>query len=181
MSPGRTPFPFPPLPEGEVSPRHEPGHWYDLVQRDARMVRWLVEEHMLLKVGASPLGKLLDAYAKVDPNATVPVFDDIPPERRRYGLHISAQFERLAWAIWALYGSEGRVERMDGSFVTREVLDADTKEREAEQVLPGGIGTMMFAGRCHHRRLRVPLPPASPVPRSPPVGVGADGFRARRR
>ncbi len=143
----KVPFPYPPLPEGEVSPRHEPGHPYDLVQRDARIIRWFVEDEMGLKFESSPLGHLLDAYDKWDRNAAVSAPEDIPKERRRYLLHFSAHFERLAWAIRALYGAEGRVERMDGSFVRREVLAADTKERDAERVLPGGIGTMMFAGR----------------------------------
>ncbi len=102
---------------------------------------------MGLKFGASPLGQLLDLYAQADRNAEARPFEQIPVEQSQHLLHLVAQFERLAWAIRALYGREGRVDRMDASFVRAEVLAADTKERDADRVLPGGIGTMMIAGR----------------------------------
>jgi len=146
MSPRRAPFPFPPLPKGEFHPRRELGQWHDLVQRDVRIIRWWIEDEMGLEFEASPLSEALDLYTRADPNMVVPDFDDIPTERSQHGLHFSAQFERLAWAIWVLYGSDA-VERMDGSFVRREIMSTDTKQPDAEQVLPAGIGTMMFAAR----------------------------------
>lgn len=142
----KTPFPFSSPPKGEVSPRPEPGHWYDLVRRDSEIIRWFVEDHMGLQFGASPLGDLLALYAQVEPNAPSPAIEKMTPESARFGLHITAQFARLAWAIRVLYGNRA-VEQIDASFVTHEVLDADTKQRGVERKLPGGIGTVMFAAR----------------------------------
>ncbi len=139
-------FPFSPLPKGEVSPRHEPGHWYDLVRRDCEIIRWFVEHEMRLKFRASPLGDLIELYDKVDPNVPAPPIEALSTEVARFGLQITAQFQRLAWAVRALYGNDA-VKQIDASFVTCEVLDADTKERSAQRKLPGGIGTLMFAGR----------------------------------
>lgn len=141
-----TKFPFPPLPQGQVSRRKEPGHWYDLVRRDCEIIRWFVEQKMRLKFRASPLGDLIELYEKVDAKAPAPPIEALSSEVAQFGLHLTAQFERLAWAVRALYGNDA-VEQIDASFVTREILDGDTKERNAEKKLPGGIGTLMFAGR----------------------------------
>ncbi|HET7786485.1 MAG TPA: hypothetical protein VFL36_10965 [Myxococcales bacterium] len=126
--------------------RRDLGHWHDLVQRDVQIIRWFVQDEMGLKFEESPLKDALDIYVQVDPNIVVPAFDDIPVKRSQHGLHFSAQFERLAWAIWVLYGNDA-VERIDGSFVRREIMSTDSKERGAEQVLPAGVGTMVFAAR----------------------------------
>ncbi|HET9683639.1 MAG TPA: hypothetical protein VFP15_06015 [Gemmatimonadaceae bacterium] len=144
--PRKVPFPLPPLPSGEFHPRRDLGHWHDLVQRDVGIIRWFIQDEMGLNFEESPLKQALDIYVQVDRNVVAPAFDDIPIERRQHGLHFSAQFERLAWAIWVLYGNDA-VERMDGSFVRREIMSTDSKERGAEQVLPAGVGTMVFAAR----------------------------------
>jgi hypothetical protein len=73
---------------------------------------------MGLDFGDSPLGEFIGAYDQADPNMVVPPFESIPLEQRGYLLHVNAQFERLAWAIWVLHGSDA-VEQMDGSFVRR--------------------------------------------------------------
>jgi hypothetical protein len=99
---------------------------------------------MGLDFGDSPLGEFMSAYDQADPNMVVPPFESIPLEQRRYLLHGSAQFERLAWAIWVLYGNDA-VEQVDGSFVRHEVLGADNPL--AERKLPGGIGTLDMAAR----------------------------------
>jgi len=144
MSPRRTPFPFPPLPKGDFHPRRELADPFALIKRDARIVRWFVEDEMELDFGASPLRQFLDAYEQADPKMVLPPFESIPVEQRRYQMHGDAQFERLAWAIWVLYGSDA-VEQMDGSFVKHEVLGADNPQ--AERKLPGGIGTLDIAAR----------------------------------
>jgi hypothetical protein len=136
--------PYPALPRGEFHPRRELGHWHALVQRDARIVRWFIEDEVGLAFGDSPLGDFLRAYDQSDPNIVVPPFESIPLEQRRYLLHGSAQFERLAWAIWVLYGGDA-VEQMDGSFVRHGVLGGDNPQ--AERKLPGGIGTLNIAAR----------------------------------
>jgi hypothetical protein len=146
MPPRGTKFPFPRLPKGEVSPRHEPGHWHDLVRRDIDIIRWFIEQEMALRFSPSPLLDLLTLYAQVERNASGPRIEDIPTDRARFGLHITAQFERLAWAVRALYGNDA-VERIDATFVTDEILDADTKEQNVERKLPAGVGTLMFAAR----------------------------------
>ncbi len=137
-------FPYPALPKGEFHPRRELADPFALIKRDARIVRWFVEDEMQLGFGASPLRQFLDAYEQADPNVALPPFESIPVEQRRYQMHGDAQFERLAWAIWVLYGS-GALEQMDGSFVRAEVLGADNPQ--AEQKLPGGIGTLDIAAR----------------------------------
>jgi hypothetical protein len=142
----KVPFPYAALPKGEFHPRRDSLHWHDLVQRDVQIIRWFIQDEMGLKFEESPLKHVLDIYIQVDPNVVVPAFDDIPVKRSRHGLHFSAQFERLAWAIWVLYGNDA-VERMDGSFVRREIMSTDTKEAGAEQVLPAGVGTIVFAAR----------------------------------
>jgi hypothetical protein len=140
----KVPFPYPTLPKGEFHPRRDLGHWHDLVQRDARIVRWFIRDEMGLDFGDSPLAEFMAAYEQADPNMEVPPVESIPLERRRHLLHGSAQFERLAWAIWVLFGSDA-VEQMDGSFVRHEVLGADNPQ--AERKLPGGIGTLNIAAR----------------------------------
>jgi len=140
----KVPFPYPALPKGEFHPRRDLDHWHALVQRDARIVRWFIEDEMGLEFGDSPLAEFIGAYDQADPNIVVPAFESIPLEQRRHFLHGSAQFERLAWAIWVLYGSDA-VEQMDGSFVRYEVLGADNPQ--ADRKLPGGIGTLHIAAR----------------------------------
>jgi hypothetical protein len=140
----KVPFPFAALPKGEFHPRRELGDPYALIKRDAQIVRWFVEDEMQLDFGASPLRPFLDAYERADPNMVLPAFESIPVEQRRYQMHGDAQFERLAWAIWVLYGG-GAVEQMDGSFLRAEVLGTDNPQ--AEQKLPGGIGTLDIAAR----------------------------------
>jgi hypothetical protein len=54
---------------------------------------------------------------------------------------------RLAWAVRALHGNGGAVDRIDGSFIDDEVMGEDTSQPDAERKLPGGIGTLVFAGR----------------------------------
>src|SRR5438132_9285693 len=94
MSPRRTPFPFPPLPKGEFHPRRDLGHWHNLVQRDARIIRWFVQDEMHLEFGASPLGELLVTYESADRDIVVPPVEAIPIHRRRHYLQLSGQFER---------------------------------------------------------------------------------------
>jgi len=140
----KVPFPYPALSRGEFHPRRDLDHWHALVQRDARIIRWFIQDEMDLDFGDSPLGQFMGLYDQADPNMVVPPFESIALEQRRYLLHGSAQFERLAWAIWVLYGSDA-VEQMDGSFVRREVLGADNPQ--ADRKLPGGIGTLHIAAR----------------------------------
>ena len=45
---------------------------------------------------------LLDLYDKVDPDAAAPTTQELSIEGARFELYISAQFERLAWAICEL-------------------------------------------------------------------------------
>src|SRR5258708_35025486 len=93
MAGRKVPFPYPALPRGEFHPRRDLGHWHALVQRDARIVRWFIQDEMGLHFGDSPLGEFMGAYDQADPNMVVPPFQSIPLEQRRHLLHGSAQFE----------------------------------------------------------------------------------------
>jgi len=73
--------------------------------------------------------------------------DELDREVARHGLHLSAALVRLAWAVRALHGNGGAVDRIDGSFIDDEVMGEDTAQPDAERKLPGGIGTLVFAGR----------------------------------
>src|SRR5207253_1837010 len=116
-------FPFPPLPKGEFHPRGEVGKEFAGIKRDAQIVRWFIQDEMELDFEASPLGELQHVYEQADPNMPLPDFESIPVDRKRHDSHRGTQYQRLAWAICVLYGSDA-VEQMDGSFVSAEVLGA---------------------------------------------------------
>ena len=141
-----TRFPFEPVPRGEVSPGVEAGHWYDLVQRDWKVIRWFVEEEMGLEFRPSPLRDLCDKYQAVDRDAPAPALEELDRDTASFGLHITTSYGRLAWAVRALYGADA-VDQIHASFVRDELLGADTKQRSAEYALPAGVGTMMLAAR----------------------------------
>ena len=61
MARRKVPFPFPPLPKGEFHPRRELADRFALIKRDAKIVRWFIEDEMELDFGSSPLRPFLDA------------------------------------------------------------------------------------------------------------------------
>jgi hypothetical protein len=122
----------------------------ELLQRDIRIVRWFIEDAGWTNRGVkadSSLGRLLEMSEKLDLRAPAPKVEELGPERGRHGLHLTASLVRLAWAIRALHGNGGVIDRVDASFIDRELLGEDTKERDAERTLPGGVGTLVFAAR----------------------------------
>ena len=142
----RVSFPFEALPEGEVTPWPGPGDRQELLERDVRIIRWFIEQREGRKIGTSPLGDLLEAYKGADLNAPSTTVESVPTDTALFLLHASAHFMRLAWAIRALCG-RGALEQVDGSFITDELLGQDSKERDIKRKLPGGVGTLVFAGR----------------------------------
>ncbi len=148
MASNRTLFPFPPLPEGEVTPWPGPGDRQELLQRDVRIARWFIKERWGRKFNpASSLGHLLTLSEQLDLRGPTKTVDELDREVARHGLHLSAALVRLAWAVRALHGNGGAVDHVDGSFIDDEVMGEDTKQPDAERRLPGGIGTLVFAGR----------------------------------
>ncbi len=123
-----------------------PGDRQRLLERDVQIIRWFIEEREGLRIKASPLVDLLGAYAVADLNAPSKSVESIPPDTALFLLHASAHFMRLAWAIRALCGRDS-LEQVDASFITAELLGEDSKERDITRKLPGGIGTLVFAGR----------------------------------
>ena len=146
MAHGQRHFPFEPLPEGEVTPWPGQGDRQGLFERDIEIIRWFIEEREGRTIKSSPLGDLLDAYKGADLNAPSKTIESIPTDTALFLLHASAHFMRLAWAILALCG-RGSLEQVDASFITDELLGEDSKERNIARKLPGGIGTLVFAGR----------------------------------
>jgi len=150
MSARRLSFPFPPLPAGEVTPRPGAGDIQDLLQRDVRIVRWFVEKAGWTSRSIPPtsaLSELLAVSEKLDLNGPSNPVESVEPGVARHLLHASASLARLAWAIRALHGNGGSIERVDASFITGELFGDDTKQLNVEQKLPAGIGTMVIAGR----------------------------------
>jgi hypothetical protein len=141
-------FPFPPLPVGEMTPHAGPGDLQALVRRDVAIVRWFIEHRWGRRLKpSSTLAELLAASEKADLKGQVPPIETLESENARHGLHLSAALERLAWAIRALHGHEGTLKLVHSSFIDDELMGEDTKQQGAERRLPGGIGTMVFAGR----------------------------------
>ena len=142
-------FPFAPLPPGEVRPRanERPGMTAAL-REDAAKIRWFIEAWGRQVRDDSPLGDLLlkSDLMDLDGDGASSV-NDLETEARRFGLHLSASFQALAWSITALHGREGVLLDVDGGFIDHELLGADTAERDAERRLPGGVGTLAFAAR----------------------------------
>jgi hypothetical protein len=62
------PFPFEPVPPSQIVPQPGPGDPQQLLQRDIQIIRWFIEKREGRQFKVSPLGDLLDAYAKVDLN-----------------------------------------------------------------------------------------------------------------
>ncbi|MHB8879270.1 MAG: hypothetical protein ACYC8T_36705 [Myxococcaceae bacterium] len=129
-----------------MTPGPGPGDIQQLLQRDCAIIRWFIEVREGHQFKASPLRDYLEVCERADLKQPSKKIEDIPEETARYYLHLSAAFTRLAWAIRALYGNES-VERVDGSFITDELLGEDNKQPGVEHKLPGGIGTLVFAGR----------------------------------
>jgi hypothetical protein len=113
-----------------------------------RIVRWFIEERWGRRIKpGSILGELLAASDAVDMSRPAKTVDELDREVARHGLHLTAGLVRLAWAVRALHGSDGAIDRVDATFIDDELLGEDTKERNAERKLPAGIGTLVFAGR----------------------------------
>jgi hypothetical protein len=141
-------FPFLRLPPGEVTPQAGPGDRQSLLERDIQIVRWFIRDRWGRKLNPdSPLGDLLIKSEEVNMNEEAISVDAMERESARYGLHLTVSLLRLAWAIRALHGSGGRVDMVDGSFIDDELLGADSTQPDAERLLPGGVGTLVFAGR----------------------------------
>lgn len=73
--------------------------------------------------------------------------EDLEPANARHGLHLTSGLVRLAWAVRALHGNPGRIDRVDASFITKELCGEDCTEPGVERTLPGGIGTVVIAAR----------------------------------
>src|SRR5713101_6164721 len=106
MARRQTPFPFPPLPRGEIRPSPGPGDPQQLLQRDIQIVRWFIEDRESRRIKPSPLADLLEAHAQMDLNGPSRPIEDVPAQSAQFTLHATAHFFRLAWAIRALYGNE---------------------------------------------------------------------------
>jgi hypothetical protein len=131
-----------------VTPNPGPGDIQELLQRDVRIIRWFIEARWGRKLNAySSLGDLLAKSDQVDLKRPSKTVDEMEREAARHGLHLTSTLVRAAWAVRALHGMEGTVERVDGTFIDDELLGEDTKERTAERKLPAGVGTLVFAGR----------------------------------
>lgn len=142
------PFPFPPLPEGQVTPWPGPGDLQELLQRDVRIIRWFIEERWGRRLNPdSTLGRLLADSEKLDLRGPSTSVDDLDREVARHGLHLASAVVRLAWAIRALHGGDGAIDRVDGTFIDDELLGEDSKEQGVERKLPAGVGTVVLAGR----------------------------------
>ena len=83
----------------------------------------------------------------MDLNGPAKTVESIEREVAHHLLHASAALGRLAWAIRALHGNSGCIDRVDASYIDDELLGEDSKERGVERTLPAGIGTMVIAGR----------------------------------
>jgi hypothetical protein len=141
-------FPFPPIPLGQVVPEPEGGSMRSRVERDVNVVRWLVEEECRASMPAgAPLTRTMALSMAADWETEGPNIDQLNPADAHHGVHLTFQLQLLAWSIRALYGRPRRVLRIDKSFVADELLGSDTKERDAERTLAGGVGTMAFAAR----------------------------------
>lgn len=141
-------FPFPGVAANDVSPKPEAGDQQEQLERDIAIVRWFVNRWAQRPVASeSSLGRLLDLAERIDLNAEGASVDDLDPLDAKHGLHLTAGLVRLAWAIRALHGNGGRVDRVDGSFVSKELMGEDSKEKTAERTLPGGLGTLFTAAR----------------------------------
>jgi hypothetical protein len=150
LMPPREPFPFPPLTDGDLSPGSGPGDIQELLQRDVQIVRWFIEKAGWTDRGippASALGEFLAASEAINLHGPSKTVEEVERENARHLLHFSASLVRLAWAIRALHGFPGLIDRVDASFIGAELLGSDTKEPGVEKVLPAGVGTIVFAGR----------------------------------
>jgi hypothetical protein len=95
----KIPFPFPPLPEDELSPG--PAR-LEAVREDAQVIRWFIEDRWERKVKeSSPLGKML-SIAKFDPNAETPAIETLPQDWVHHNIHVVGALWRLASAIRAV-------------------------------------------------------------------------------
>lgn len=146
MEPTRN-FPFEPLPLREVTPWPGPGDMQSNLQRDTRIIRWFIEKRWGRRMRpASSLGRLLEMSEQVDLHGPSTSVDELDRTVAQYGLHLTSTLMRLAWAVRALHGSDS-VDQVDGSFIDDELMGEDTSEPNIEHRLPGGIGTIVFAGR----------------------------------
>lgn len=141
------PFPFDPLPVGEVTPHPGPGDMQENLLRDVRIVRWFIEAWARRFKPGSTLGQFLALSEQVDLKSLGKTVDELDREVARHALHLSATLVRLAWAVRALHGRDGALDNIDGSFIDDEVMGEDSKQRDAERRLPGGVATLVFAAR----------------------------------
>jgi hypothetical protein len=147
MASDATPFPFPPLPPGEVTTSTGPGDIQELLQRDIRIVRWFIERWRRTLDAASPLGRLLTLSEQADLKGPSKTIEELDREVARHGLYLGSTLVRVAWAVRALHGNGGAIDRVDGTFIDDELLGEDSKQRDIERKLPAGVGTLVFAGR----------------------------------
>lgn len=146
MEPPRN-FPFDPLPLREVTPRPGPGDMQANLQRDTRIIRWFIEKRWGRRMRpASSLGRLLEMSERVDLHGPSISVDELDQTVAQHALHLTSTLTRLAWAVRALHGRDS-VDQVDGSFIDDELMGEDTSEPSIERRLPGGIGTIVFAGR----------------------------------
>ena len=149
MASNRTPFPFPPLPEGEVTPWPGPGDRQELLQRDVRIIRWFLQnggDQPHVAAPDSTLGNVLSMSEQVDLNGAADAIESQEAETAHHALHLFAVVGRVAWAVRALYGTEGALGGVDASFIEYELLGDDSKQRGV-RTLPAGVGTLVIAAR----------------------------------
>lgn len=143
------PFPFPPLPKGEVTPWPGPGDRQELFRRDVSIVRWFLEngsDQPIREKPDSPLGYYLAMSQQMDLNGPSKAIEELEPDKALHGLHLGAAMVRIPWAVRALYGTEGAVGQVDASFIRAELLGQDSNQPGAV-TLPAGVGTLVIAGR----------------------------------
>jgi hypothetical protein len=153
-------FPFAPLPADEIHVPASQGDPRAEVDRDTKIVRWFVEVLGERNFKACPLADMLSAYEAADQTAPTKPIENIEPARAQFLLHFAAHFARLAWAITALCAFDS-LEHVDGSFFADDLLGADNRQRDAEQKLPGGIGTLYLCAIA--ARHRCPAEPGIPA------------------
>jgi hypothetical protein len=120
----------------------------ELLQRDIRIVRWFVETRWRRKLDpSSSLGRLLSLSEQADLRGPTKRIEELDRAVAHHGMYLGSTLVRVAWAVRALHGNGGRIDRVDGTFIDDELLGEDSTERDVERTLPLGVGTLIFAAR----------------------------------
>jgi len=117
------------------------------VRRDRADAMWFLRRFSAKEPDAeAPLMKLIAMYASIDLNEPSPRVEDLEPSSAEHAFHLEASLARLASSVRILR-DRNAFKQVRESFVSEEILGADTDQQDAERTVPGGIGTIVFAAR----------------------------------